>query len=103
MADEVYARVGAAIRARRDAAGLTQTSLAEVSGLKRTTLTNIESGGQAITLVQLMRVADALGAKAADLIDEAERMDMSGTAARTNDTLASELLARMGGAGRAER
>jgi transcriptional regulator with XRE-family HTH domain len=103
MTDEVYARVGAAIRARRDAEGLTQSALALASGLKRTTVTNIESGGQAVTLLQLMQVATALGTSAAGILEQAERMDISAATARPTDRLASELLARMGDAGRAAR
>ncbi len=95
MADEVYARIGAAIRARRDAAGLTQSSLAEMTGLKRTSVTNIESGGQAITLLQLMEVARALGTDAGRLIKEAEGIDLPGAGASSNNPLASELLSRM--------
>jgi transcriptional regulator with XRE-family HTH domain len=95
MADEVYARIGAAIRARRDGADLTQASLAEMTGLKRTSITNIESGGQAITLVQLMDVARALGTDAAQLIKEAEGLRLTSPSAPANNPLASELLSQM--------
>lgn len=100
MADEVYARIGAAIRARRDGADLTQAALAEMTGLKRTSITNIESGGQAITLVQIIDVARALGTDAAQLIKDAENMKLTSSTVPVNNPLASELLSRMGGPAR---
>ena len=60
MSDDVYAAVGSAIRARRDALGMTQAALASKSGLSRTSVTNIENGGQAIMLHQLLGLAKAL-------------------------------------------
>lgn len=95
MADELYARIGAAIRARRDRAGLTQAALAELTGLKRTTVTNIESGGQAITLVQLREVAKALATDAGRLFEEADRIDLAAPTSSANNPLASELLRAM--------
>ena len=60
MAFEVYAKVGAAIRSRRNAIGMTQASLATKAGLGRTSVTNIENGSQSILVHQLIDVANAL-------------------------------------------
>lgn len=60
MAEKLYAKVGAAIRAKRSEAGMTQASLASRTGLKRTSITNIERGSQAILLHQLIDVARVL-------------------------------------------
>ena len=60
MADDVYAEIGGAIRARRGAIGMTQKALAELTGLSRTSITNIERGGQALLVHQLLELAKAL-------------------------------------------
>lgn len=103
MADEVYSRVGAAIRSRRDSIGLTQSSLAGMTGLKRTSITNIESGGQAILLHQLIEVARALGTDVAELLSDAEGIAPPPPPAETARPGASELLERMERAGKAAK
>jgi transcriptional regulator with XRE-family HTH domain len=60
MPDDVYAAIGSAIRARRDAIAMTQKALAELTGLSRTSITNIERGGQAVLVHQLLELAKAL-------------------------------------------
>ena len=60
MPNEVYANIGAAVRKRRDAIGMTQKALAERTGLSRTSITNIERGGQALLVHQLLELAKAL-------------------------------------------
>jgi transcriptional regulator with XRE-family HTH domain len=57
----VYPRLGRALRAARDARGLTQAEAASRAGLKRTTLTNIEKGEQTVAVHQLLDIAAALG------------------------------------------
>lgn len=61
MIDSVYTALGAAIRTRREAIGMTQDALAARVGLARTSVTNIERGRQAIMVHQLLRFSDALG------------------------------------------
>lgn len=68
MAADIYARIGAAIRARRGVVGLTQAMLAAETGLSRSSITNIENGGQAILLHQLVDVARALKTDACELL-----------------------------------
>ena len=53
-------RVGLRIAEARNAAGLTQQQLAEVIGLTRTSVTNMEVGRQSIDAVQLAQIARAL-------------------------------------------
>ncbi len=59
MSGDVYAKVGAAIRAKRGDIGMTQSALADRTGLGRTSITNIESGTQSILLHQLLGIARA--------------------------------------------
>lgn len=60
MAAEIYARIGAEIRQRRDALGMTQAQLADRIGTGRTSIAMIERGGQALLVHQLLELADAL-------------------------------------------
>lgn len=53
--------LGQRIRALRRARGLTQEQLAGLVGLERTSITNIESGNQQVTLSKLILIAEALG------------------------------------------
>lgn len=94
MADEVYAKVGAAIRAKRTEAGMTQSSLANLAGLKRTSITNIEKGSQAILLHQLVDVARALRAEPGAFLACLERAAEEARAA-TPDGAMADLLGRL--------
>lgn len=60
MSDDFYAALGSNIRRRRDALGMTQSALAGKAGLSRTSITNIERGGQAILVHQLLSIAKIL-------------------------------------------
>ena len=60
--------VGAAIREARDACGMTQAALAELIGLSRASIANIERGEQSVTVALLLRIAAALSTPAADLL-----------------------------------
>lgn len=72
MADEMYAQIGAAIRRRRDALGLSQAQLADRVGLVRTSVTMIEGGSQALLVHQLVDIAKALRTTPAHLLSESE-------------------------------
>ena len=61
-------RVGAAIRAHRVAAGLTQEALALESGLSRNALIEVEHGRRGLMFERLDDLATALGVEAADLL-----------------------------------
>jgi transcriptional regulator with XRE-family HTH domain len=71
MAAEIYAQIGAAIRKRRDALGLSQAQLADRVGLVRTSITMIENGSQALLVHQLVDIAKALKAAPGELLAEA--------------------------------
>jgi transcriptional regulator with XRE-family HTH domain len=66
----LYLEFGSKLKASRKQAGLTQQELADRAGLQRTTVTNIESGGQRIALHQLYELASAVGLKPGDLLPE---------------------------------
>ena len=101
MAADIYARVGAAIRTRRGAAGLTQATLASETGLSRSSITNIENGGQAILLHQLLDLARVLGADPCELLVSVDVEDAraAGDPVGTGTGRATELLARLGPVG----
>lgn len=80
MTDDIYAKVGARIRSRRDRVGMTQASLATSAGLKRTSITNIEHGSQSIMLHQLLDVARALRADPREFIEGLDQDDPSDAA-----------------------
>jgi transcriptional regulator with XRE-family HTH domain len=62
--------LGNTIRTFRDQAGLSQEKLAEKAGLHPVYLGKIERGEQWISLHALLRVAEALGVRVRDLVDE---------------------------------
>ena len=72
MAAEIYAHIGAAIRRRRDALGLSQAQLADRVGLIRTSITMIERGAQALQVHQLIDIAKALRVSPDKLLDAVE-------------------------------
>jgi transcriptional regulator with XRE-family HTH domain len=92
VAGDIYAKVGAAIRSKRDELGMTQVSLADRTGLSRTSITNIEKGGQSILLHQLVDIARALRADPRDFLADLDHDDVE--AAAPSDQMA-ELLSRL--------
>ena len=60
-------RLGERIRERRHEAGLVQAQLAQMVGLSRASVTNIEAGAQAPPPYRLALIADALSVCIADL------------------------------------
>lgn len=55
--------LGAAIRAARQAQGLSQEALAELAGIDRSYMGGIERGEHNISIINLLKIADALGVK----------------------------------------
>lgn len=70
MSDTLYRELGSAIRRRRELLGLSQSSLATRVGMARTTITNIESGGQSLMVHQLVEIANALRMSAPELFEQ---------------------------------
>lgn len=58
------ASIGPAIRYFREKAGLTQAQLAELAGLNRTYLSNLEQGQETEQLRRILRVLKQLGVRA---------------------------------------
>ena len=65
-------KLAAAVSTRRRALGLTQAKLAELTGVNRSVLSRIESGGHTPSVEQLFSLADTLGFDPAQLSEEPE-------------------------------
>jgi transcriptional regulator with XRE-family HTH domain len=65
--DEIKQAFGARMRALRKARDLTQEDLAFASGLDRSYLGAIERGEKNLSLINIQRIADALGFGAREL------------------------------------
>jgi transcriptional regulator with XRE-family HTH domain len=66
--DKKLVRLGAAIRAKRREHGISQEELAIVSGVERSNMGKIERGENNLSILNLVRIADALDCKAADIL-----------------------------------
>lgn len=65
---DVLAHVGENLRRLRQAAGVSQTTLAEAAGVSRRTIINLEAGEANISLSGLDRLAEALDATFVELV-----------------------------------
>jgi transcriptional regulator with XRE-family HTH domain len=66
--DSSLAKLGAAIRARRKVACLSQEALADAAGVDRSHMGKIERGERNVTFLNIARIALALGCKPSDLL-----------------------------------
>lgn len=64
-------RLGAAIRTERQAQGLSQEALADKANIDRSYMGGIERGEHNIAIMSLLKISDALGVKASQLLDKA--------------------------------
>jgi transcriptional regulator with XRE-family HTH domain len=64
-------RLGAAVRARRKERGISQEELAIISGVERSNMGKIERGENNLSILNLIRIADALDSKAAEILTDA--------------------------------
>lgn len=64
-------RLGTAIRAARKAKGLSQEALAELADIDRSYMGGIERGEHNLAIMNLLKIANALGVKASSVLDEA--------------------------------
>lgn len=69
--DKSLVRLGDAIRSMRKAAGLTQEALADAAGIDRSHMGKIERGERNITLLNIIKIAKALGVKCSALLESA--------------------------------
>lgn len=67
-ADDQLARLGAAVRAARLERGLSQEDLADLVGIHRTYVGDVERGQRNVGLRNIVRLANALDLTAADLL-----------------------------------
>jgi len=73
------AAFGEVVRERRQKAGLSQEKLAELAGLDRTFISELERGLTSIAIRRLDQLAEALGTKPHSLVLAAERRRGRGT------------------------
>jgi len=63
-------KLGAAIRARRKALGLSQEALADEARVDRSHMGKIERGERNVTFLNIVRISTALGCKPSSLLSE---------------------------------
>lgn len=61
-------KFGANVRILRQSKGLSQEGLAELAGLHRTYIGSLERGERNVSLLNILRIAVALGCPAAELL-----------------------------------
>jgi len=69
--DKKLVRVGAAIREKRREQGFSQEGLALASGVERGNMGKIERGENNLSILNLIRIADAIGTTAAEIMHAA--------------------------------
>ena len=70
----LYRRIGGAIKATRQARGLTQAQIADAVGVLRTSVANIEAGRQRLPIDLLYDIADALRCDPRELLPPTEEV-----------------------------
>ena len=70
-AEGTLKRLGEAVRRTRELLGLSQEALADAAGIDRSHLGKIERGERNVTLLNVARIAKALGCKPSDLLASA--------------------------------
>jgi transcriptional regulator with XRE-family HTH domain len=66
--EQILSAFGATLRAYRQEAGLSQEKLAAKAGLDRTYVGGAERGERNVALINIVRLAEALGIEPADLV-----------------------------------
>jgi transcriptional regulator with XRE-family HTH domain len=70
--DKSLKRLGEAVRAARKERGMSQEALADAAGIDRSHMGKIERGERNVTLLNVTRIAKAIGCKASDLLASAD-------------------------------
>lgn len=63
--------LGAEIRAERARKQMTQVELGQAAGLHHITILRLENGKRSLSAVQFIKISNALGVQASDLLDRA--------------------------------
>lgn len=63
--------LGKAIRAKRKSLGISQEDLAITAGVERSNMGKIERGENNLSILNLIRIADALDSNAAEILEAA--------------------------------
>ena len=66
--ERIKKQLGKAVRAHRLQAGISQEKLAELTGLHRTYISDIECGTRNVAIINIVRVAEALATQPSDLV-----------------------------------
>jgi transcriptional regulator with XRE-family HTH domain len=66
------AKIGAAIRARRLAMEMSQEALADYAGIDRSHMGRIERGERNVSLLNILRIANAMDCKVSELFADAD-------------------------------
>ena len=74
MAGDIRRSFGLAVRGARQGQGLSQESLAELAGLHRTYVGDVERGERNVSLVNIERLSAALGVLPSDLLRRTEQL-----------------------------
>ena len=69
LSEQVCKLFGLKLREVRLSSGLSQEKLAEMAGLDRTYINSTENGKRNLSLINIFRIAEALGVQAKDLLD----------------------------------
>jgi len=93
--EQIYQQVGRILRARREQLQLTQNEVAEAVGLSRTSVTNIESGRQALLLHQLQRFALILRLDPRDVLSQTYGMPVASDRQRDLPREVSDMVAKI--------
>ena len=70
---KIKAEFGKALRKFRTAAGISQEALADLAGIHRTYVGDVERGERNISLINMMRLAGALRVRLGQMIQEMEK------------------------------
>lgn len=71
--DSILEKFGIKVRHLRESKELSQEQLAKIAGVHRTYIGMIERGEKNITLLNINKIAKALGVKLSELIDDDNR------------------------------
>ena len=73
MTDHLLRKLGSALRVRRETAGYSQESYADIIGMHRTYYSAIERGEKNLQLDTLQRICSGLGASMWEVLKDAEK------------------------------